>query len=71
MPPNDKKDKPQAGAYSYLAVSEADPEILSKRITAFLNDGWTLVGGVVTSAHYDQIWFTQAIMKHDPWHDAN
>lgn len=60
------KDTKNAG-WRYIAVSESDPEILSKRVTDFLNRGWELAGNISSCSYNNAIWHTQPLMKLDPW----
>lgn len=48
---------------SYEILLDDDWEKLARRVTARLNDGWRLSGGVAIAADERSNWFVQAITK--------
>lgn len=56
-------------SWKYRCIAESDPDLLNKRVSSHLNDGWELHGTVVMTTYYDQIWFAQAMVKLDPWNN--
>ncbi|HEX9011989.1 MAG TPA: DUF1737 domain-containing protein [Anaerolineaceae bacterium] len=50
---------------SYLIVASVNPDILSRKVTAAINDGWELCGGPITSVHGE---YAQALWRDNLTH---
>lgn len=62
-----RETTPDLEGYNYYILKSLDPELLSARVQAFIDNGWTVCGGLTAAAEGEGVAYAQAMVKdHAP-----
>ena len=62
-----RETTPDLEGYNYYILKSQDPELLSARVQAFIDNGWRVCGGLSAATEGDSVAYAQAMVKdHDP-----